>query len=110
MANETVTTINFKHEVEQFLPHPDESCIVTFLGKAEITQEKEDGKTWTGVQIVELWIGVDVPSEALGLHFRKVSHTKLGKLQTDLETAALDAFESPKAVTLPSEIDALDTL
>jgi hypothetical protein len=110
MANETVTTINFKHEIEHFLPHPDESCIVTFLGKAIITQETEDEKTWTGVEIVELWLGVDVPSEALGLHFRKVAHTGLKGLQNDLETAALDAFESPQAVTLPSEIDSLDTL
>lgn len=110
MTSETSTTVNFKHEIEHFLPHPDESCIVTFLGKAIITQEKEDGKAWTGVEIVELWLGVDVPSEALGLHFRKVKHTGLKGLQNDLETAALDAFESPQAVTLPNEANPLETL
>ncbi len=103
--------IKFRCDIDVPLPHPDEMSIATFLGYAEITEEKEDGKTYLATEIVQLWLGVDIPSEPCGLHFRRVSTNNLGKLSGQLEPAAMEAFENPKAeITLPSEIESWELL
>lgn len=120
MANTTKETVAFRCDIDQSLPHPDEMCIVTFLGRAEITIEKECSQTESGstvtntflsAEIIDLWLGVDVPPNLLPYHFRKVSvpGSKVWRgVENKLEEAALDQYESPMPVTLPDEVRPLE--
>lgn len=81
------TTVQFKHEEEQYLSHPDEQCIVTHLVRAVVTTYRISD--YQLFEITEQWIGVDVPSESRSYHFRKVRALDQGKLFADLQEIAL---------------------
>jgi hypothetical protein len=103
-------TVKFRIELEQPLPHPEEMAVVTFIGRATVKTGRFSGVSTLEPQITHLWMGIDIPSqEQFPWHVRPVSlPTATGsgwkRLRTELEQAALDAFDSPVAITLPDEV------
>lgn len=98
--------VKFRVDLEQPLPHPEEVCVVTFIGRATV---KAVGSYRT-CEVTHLWMGVNIPTkEAFSWHVRKVSlpNPKQGgwkRLAVEIEQAALDAYDSPVAITLPDEV------
>lgn len=99
-------TVKFRVEMEHPLPIPGETCTVTFIGRATVTFNAEE--TFLAAEVTALWLGVDVPNEHnFSWNFRNVAVPEKNhenfQLNLMLKGAALDAFVSPEAITLPDE-------
>lgn len=109
-------TVKFRADMEHPLPIDGETCTVTFLGRAEVSAKKmaqdEGGGVMLTPEITALWLGVEVHlKEVFSWNYRPVSVTEMyktayqptRKILEMLETAAMDAYYSPEAITLPDE-------
>lgn len=111
--------VNFQCDVEQNLPHPEQMCICQFIGKAQLTFEFHEGREFREIRIIELYMAIDPPTNPPPSVFQKVSvpdydhYLGISEWQCllpKLETAAFDNYyHCLHAVTLPSEINAVDT-
>jgi len=103
--------VPFHYDETVFALHPDECFTVNYLGRAEITSKKmmqdEGGGYFTTVEITELWMGENVPRNWQPSDFRSVAvpdgSQRFYNLETELNTAALDASESDRVVRLPDD-------
>lgn len=109
-------TVKFRVEMEHPLPIDGETCTITFIGRAEIDAKKmsidEGGGEMLNAEITDLWFGVEVHlKEVFSWNFKAVSVTEMyktayqptRKILEMLESAAVDAYHIPEAITLPDE-------
>ncbi len=109
--------VQFSLSIETPLSHPEESVIETYVGRANVTVDREDENEFRSnpiehhVEITYLWLALDVIDISGESHtsFRKVNvpnsvapHSL--SLRGKLEVAAIDCLYNPEQIGLPDEV------
>ena len=103
--------VNFKLVIEQPTLHPLESCICSFIGRAVVSINEENGDEYLAAEVVDLWLGVDLPANEHPYQYRQVEapastwrHKDAVSLQNKLESAAIEQYSNPAgSIELPDE-------